>query len=200
MAFDLEIFLKSGIIEEYCSGVLSPGKMEEVETLSAVYSEIKAAIRQCEEALELYASGFAVEVPPHVKIKTMELISNLAMEDALSLTNLPLINPYSDANKWLKFAKPLLPLQTDKSAYFQVLRNDTGIFQSIVWVKENTPDEVHRHERESFLILEGTCECHIGKDTYKLSAGDFLEIPLNMHHDVILTSPEVLAILQRVAV
>ena len=66
--------------------------------------------------------------------------------------------------------------------------------------RTDVDDEVHEHEQESFLVLEGECECHIGDTVYRLGPGGFIEIPLHLNHNVRVLSPYVVAVLQHIAV
>jgi hypothetical protein len=55
-----EEYIKSGVIEDYCLGLLKPYEMEEVAQNALHYKEIKAAIEAYETALKKYAEGWAV--------------------------------------------------------------------------------------------------------------------------------------------
>jgi anti-sigma-K factor RskA len=52
---DLEKYLSSGIIEDYCLGVLSPEEAQEVAQNAKQFSEIEEAISEIEEVLKKYA-------------------------------------------------------------------------------------------------------------------------------------------------
>ncbi|MBK8504236.1 MAG: cupin domain-containing protein [Saprospiraceae bacterium] len=54
---------------------------------------------------------------------------------------------------------------------------------------------MHHKVIESFLILEGTCECHITSEggstrTIRMRVGDFITMPLGETHDIWVTSGE----------
>jgi mannose-6-phosphate isomerase-like protein (cupin superfamily) len=71
---------------------------------------------------------------------------------------------------------------------------------AILWIRTETPYEIHDHEYERFLILEGTCEINVDDKIYGLKAGDYMSIPLHVGHFVKVTSSTPCkAILQRVA-
>jgi hypothetical protein len=57
---DTEEYIKSGIIEDYCLGLLGPYEMEQVAQNAMRYKEIKIAIEAYENALKKYAEGWAV--------------------------------------------------------------------------------------------------------------------------------------------
>ena len=52
---DLMKYLESGIIEDYCLGVLNPSEMREVAHNAERYKAIHNAIEACNRALEKYA-------------------------------------------------------------------------------------------------------------------------------------------------
>ena len=54
---DLEKYLSSGVIEDYCLGVLSPEEAQEVAQNAEQFPEIKEAIREVEGILKKYVSG-----------------------------------------------------------------------------------------------------------------------------------------------
>jgi quercetin dioxygenase-like cupin family protein len=64
----------------------------------------------------------------------------------------------------------------------------------------DVPEESHEEVFESLLILKGECECTIGTETIQMQAGDYIDIPLHIPHNVKVLSPYVVAILQHKAV
>jgi anti-sigma-K factor RskA len=54
---DLEKYLSSGIIEDYCLGVLSPEETQEVAKNAKQFPEIEDAIREIEEVLKEYTTN-----------------------------------------------------------------------------------------------------------------------------------------------
>lgn len=54
---DLEKYLSSGVIEDYCLGVLSPEETQEVAQNAKQFPEIEEAIRIIEEVLKKYATS-----------------------------------------------------------------------------------------------------------------------------------------------
>jgi mannose-6-phosphate isomerase-like protein (cupin superfamily) len=199
MKFEVKQYLDSGIIEQYCFEALSLEQMLEVELVAALYPEIKKAILSCQDTMEKFAKSIEKHPPVDVKSKLFDSIHNLDLEEIISKENLPMLNKYSKSTSWLTFAKSLLPSETKEDIYLDVLRNDSEVYLSIIWTKTNIPNEVHENEKESFLILEGECECLVGDKRYILGPGDFFEVPMHTDHNVNLLSPKVLAILQHVA-
>lgn len=54
---DLEKYLSSGVIEDYCLGVLSPEETQEVAQNAKQFPEIEEAIIIIEEVLKKYATS-----------------------------------------------------------------------------------------------------------------------------------------------
>ena len=199
MKIDIEKYLESGLIEQYCFETMPAEQMLEVELVATLYPEIKKAILSCQDTMEKFALSIEKHPPISVKSKLFDSINNLELEEEISKENLPILNKYSKSASWLAFAKPLLPTETKHDIHLEVLRDDSQLFLSIIWTRTNIPLEVHENEKESFLILEGECECFVGETRYVLGPGDFFEVPMHTSHNVNLLTPKVLAILQHVA-
>lgn len=197
---DIKQYISSGIVEDYCLGMLENAEALQVEQAAATYPEIKKEITAFQETLEKYAMLMAENPLPGLKNNMFDTLDNLAKEKTLSVNNLPLLNKYSDYRKWLKLVKPMLPEKLEEEIFIKVLRNKGGIVQSVIWLKNEYPDEVHEHLKESLIVLEGECECHIGDKVLKLGPGDYIDIPLYYHHDVKVVKGPVLGIVQTVKV
>ena len=85
----------------------------------------------------------------------------------------------------------------DKKMFIKVIREDEEIFQSLIWTKDDYPDEVHDDLQVCFMILEGDCKCYVGEKVLRMGPGDFFEIPMHLHHDIKIVSPYVMAVVQR---
>ncbi|WP_170113568.1 cupin domain-containing protein [Mucilaginibacter yixingensis] len=114
----------------------------------------------------------------------------------LYLDNLPATDRYANHLSWLRVLAPLLP-HTIETIFMQEIRRDENLSQLLVVSRIDVPEETHDQEAESFFILEGKCACTVGKKIFYLSAGDYLDIPLHIPHDVKLLSHQVTAIVQR---
>jgi anti-sigma-K factor RskA len=62
-------YIKSGILEEYLLGSVSPQERQEVECMSKIYPEIKTELTELEAALEQYALLQTKQPPAHLKDK-----------------------------------------------------------------------------------------------------------------------------------
>jgi len=197
---DIKTYISSGVLEDYCLGVLDDSETAQVEQMAAMHAEIKNEIIAFQRSLEQYAVAAAKRPSTHIKHNLLNTFENLAQEYPLSLENLPLLSRHSDNKNWLKLIKPMLPLYLEEELLIKILRNDEEALQCVMWLRNEYPDEVHDNLKESFIVLEGECECHIGGKIIKLGPGDYLDIPLHEHHDVVVTKGPVLAIVQRLKV
>jgi mannose-6-phosphate isomerase-like protein (cupin superfamily) len=197
---DSKTYIASGIIEDYCLGILSSEESRAVEQYAQLYSEIKQEISAYMLALEQYAMDNAINPGEQVKTKIFQLIDNLATEHESTHQQLPLLNKYSDLNNWLRIVEPLLPGELKEKMFIKELRNEHGISQTIIWTKIDYPDEVHDEVEECFIILKGKCRCYIEGEVIEVGAGGFLEIPMFKHHDVKVLESPVLAVVQRIKV
>jgi mannose-6-phosphate isomerase-like protein (cupin superfamily) len=138
-------------------------------------------------------------LPQHAPNPGMKnrLLGKLGFEgEALTLDHLPETNRYANHLSWLKALQPLLPATVD-AIFMQEINRNEHLMQLLVVSKVDVPEEIHEEECESFFILQGECACTIGDQVFQLSAGDYLDIPLHVNHDVKLLTPQVTAIVQR---
>ncbi len=193
-------YIASGIIEDYCLNVLSEEEKAAVEKNASQFPEIWKEIDIYEKTLELYALNNIVAAPHNHKARVLDAMNNIILEEKTDINNLPVLNKYSEKDNWLKLVKAVLPEKLEVPMLIKELKNDGNIFQTLIWTKENYPDEVHDEVYECFLVLEGECECYVGDEVIPLGPGGFLEIPLYTHHDVKVVKGPVMAVVQRVKV
>ena len=193
-------YIQSGVIEDYCLGLLSPEESERVLQQAALMPEIKSLIEQYEQALLEYATENAFVLDKSNKETILDTINNIEIESAASPDDLPLLNKYSSAGNWMKIVKSVLPEKLEQDMFVRRLRNDNGIEQILIWSKIDYPDEVHDHEEECFIILQGKCRCYIEDEVIELGPGEFFSIPLHKHHDVQVLEGPVMAVVQRIKV
>jgi mannose-6-phosphate isomerase-like protein (cupin superfamily) len=191
-------YIASGILTDYCLGLLNRAESERIENDLRKYPSLRAEADAINEALNAYSCSDQVKPPERLKDQIWQTLENLQQEELMAISNLPLLNKYSDKNNWLKIVKPLLAEKpADKKIFIRVLREDEEIFQSLIWTKVDYPDEVHDDLQECFMILEGACECYVGDEVIKMGPGDYFEIPMHLHHDIKVLTPHVLAVVQR---
>ena len=201
MQIDVETYLQSDRIEQYCLGLLTSGEAGEVEQTARQYPAIRAELDWLTLALADYAVSEPAMPGPRLKSRVMQALSQLSDPVAFDLANLPLINAFADADQWQQTVAAIQPPESYKNIFGHVLRQDAEVEQFLIWVRHKIHPEDHHDERESFLILEGRCACSIGGELVELSAGDYFAVPLDLEHTVrVMSETPVKAILQRVTV
>jgi mannose-6-phosphate isomerase-like protein (cupin superfamily) len=196
-------YINSGILEMYVVGLISAQEKLEVETMAAQYPQVKAEL----EAISLLLAKQA----PHTKEQPNSTVKPLIMATVEYMERLqngepqtfpPELNENAkieDYTSWLNRSD----LQLSKALTdidIKLIGHDSKITSAIVWIKEATPYEIHEHELEKFLIIEGTCDIITDDKTYSLVAGDYFCVPLHLGHVVKVTSlVPCKVVLQRVA-
>ncbi len=196
--------IDSGILETYVMGMASDSEREEVEKMAAANPDIRQEIDEISDALENYAKANAIEPGPVVKPLLRATIDYAdRMQNGEEISYPPVVNENSkvaDYASWLN--RPDLDYSGSKedNLFVKIIGNTPGIFTAIVWIKHDTPREIHHKELESFLIVEGRCDILVGDKSNHLVAGDYFTIPLHEYHQVKVTSSIACkAILQRMA-
>ena len=186
--------LENGFIEGYVLGLLEPDETALVENALTLHPQLLAEMDAVENALQKYLTTNASQI---LKEKINSKI-DFAEDERKRLENgeFYFINKYSDASLWRNSIDSLLPVK-DESVFMKTLRDDEMGELYLIKTFDDVANEVHENELESFMVIEGTCSCYIGDKVYNLVTGDFIEIPLHTDHDVKVTSPFVIAIMQR---
>lgn len=191
----LEDYINSGVLEQYCLGLLDSDEAAQVVSYCLKYPELREELNSIEAAIEKMAAEKAIDPVPGLKEKILGKLG-FAGNEVLDINNLPPTDAYSNYLSWLQAVEHLLPAGPFEGLNIQVLQQNDKIAQMLVVAKVDVPNESHDNYAESFFILQGECSCTIDGEEVKLSAGDFLEIPLYAEHDVKMLTPTVTAILQ----
>ena len=198
---NVKTYIESGIIEQYCLGLLSADEALAVENLAAQFPAIVTEIDETRRALDSYLETNSVQPRADLKAQIQGVLANISREESLHINQLPIITAYSDYRRWATVLAEVQPLGKLLGIRYTVVRNDEIALISKLWLQtELIETEHHNHEfRESFLVLEGNCECNFGGQTFHLSAGSYIEIPENTPHvfrNLNLNSP-LIGIIQR---
>jgi mannose-6-phosphate isomerase-like protein (cupin superfamily) len=192
---DTKAYIERGILEAYCAGLLDIDEQNNLFSMVSLYPEIAQELNAIEAAMQQLAVMNAIIPAASTK---QNIFAALGFEDEaiLDINNLPHTNNDSDYIQWLTALAHLIPENITSDFYFEVLQQNASVAQTLIITKSNVPEETHSNLIESFFILEGQCECMVGEHLYKLSPGDFLEIPMHVEHDIKIVSPYVIGILQ----
>jgi mannose-6-phosphate isomerase-like protein (cupin superfamily) len=197
----VEDYISSGILEAYVLGLTEPHETLEVEQMASSNSEILQEINRITEDFEHHLRSNAVPPPSTVKPFVMASIDYF---ERLNQGELPSFPPtlhqgsqISDYAEWLDRGDMVLP-QGFKNMHAKIIGYTPEIITGIVWIKDVSVEEVHDHEIEKFLIVEGTCEIEVEETVYKLVPGDYFSIPLHTFHTVKVSQDTLCkAVLQR---
>jgi mannose-6-phosphate isomerase-like protein (cupin superfamily) len=184
-------YIESGILDMYVMGITSPEESKEVEQMALAYPEVKKEIDEIAVTLGAYAEINAVAPSPTVKPFLMASIAYMERRKGGEPESFP---PILDGNsRILDFAEWLnredLDLPSDfKEYHAHIIGHTPKVTTAIVWIKDQAPLEVHEHEYEKFLIVEGSCEITVGKEVYTMAPGDYMPMPLHIGHSIKVTS------------
>lgn len=196
-------YIESGILEAYVMGATSSEETAAVEQMMSDSYEIREEIEVITEALENYSKAHAIAPDPTIRPFLMATIDYAErMKKGEAPSSPPMLQEGSrsaDFAEWLE--RPDMKLPDDfTDLHARIIGYTPTVLTAIVWISEMAPEEVHEHEREKFLVVEGTCDITIDKEVHHLVPGDFLAIPLYKNHHVRVTSGiPCKVVLQRVA-
>src|SRR6185437_14021050 len=126
---------------------------------------------------EQLAQSGAIEPGSEVKQRILDMFGLNNTAETVDLDELPAISKNTDHQTWLDALAHLMPAEPIEDLTIELIKDDGHFRQMLVVTKIDIPAEEHGEYLESFLILEGRCECTVGSSTHILGAGDFLEIP-----------------------
>lgn len=200
----LSDFISSGILEMYVLGDVSPEESQQVEKMVSSYPEIAGHIQEISEALESYARMYAIE--PQATSKAF-VMATIDYGERMSAGENPVFPPTLDEESTLtEFAEYIEQgvQQTDpdfSGIKASIIGYTPSLTTAIVWLKDLEISEIHTHEVEKFLILEGTCTISMNNEIREMAPGDYMSIPVNTEHHVKITSQLPCKVLvQRIAV
>jgi mannose-6-phosphate isomerase-like protein (cupin superfamily) len=183
-------YIGSGMLEQYVLGLTSPEESMEVEMRAAANPAIRHEIDAISEAMESYAMDHAIEPDSIIKpflLATIDYTERLKSGEPATVP--PTLNENSaieDYAAWLDRADMIAP--GTENIHAKIIGYTPEAVTAIIWIKDFAPQEVHDHEIEKFLIIEGTCDIIVGDMVHQLGAGDYFPIPLHKKHLVKVTS------------
>ena len=98
------------------------------------------------------------------------------------------ISRHTNLSKLEQLLQGIQPPNDFDNIYAKPLYVADGREMILVWAKDNVPEEVHHDVDECFLILEGTVKCYVEEEVFEMKRGDFMRIPLDQSHEVVVTS------------
>lgn len=153
-----------------------------------------ALIQQTESALEQFAHCFQLTPSTQVRMNILSTISDLnASRQNIDLKNPPLLSEKSNLLDWTTALKGIEPPNAYNDIHLEPIHQTDTVQLFVAWVRKMVPEEVHHDLLESFMILEGSCICHIkdinGKERkVSMKAGDYITMQIGDEHTIEVTS------------
>ena len=191
MIMDRNEILQSGLLELYVMGNLSDDDLRVVQNALAKDSLLVDELNKIEEAFFLYAQAHAVKPHPAVKPFLMAKIDYAErLKAGETPSKVPLLRADStidDFKTWINRGDIQLRDGFD-GMQATIIAQEPEKLTALIWLAQGAPPEVHTTEKESFLVVEGSCDFIVGNDVHPLKAGDYLSIPLHVSHRAKVTS------------
>ncbi|MDQ3140975.1 MAG: cupin domain-containing protein [Bacteroidota bacterium] len=184
---EIDDIISQGIADLYILGALPESDKASIEILMASNETLKEYIESTKKALERYSFTHRILPPNHFKTSVLNAVKQKWEEKEIIFENLPNLTAQSDLNYWHKVVKGIEAPNADH-IHIHTLKRNKEIEIAVAWLFDSIPDEHHDNTIESFLILEGSCQCVVGKEIIDLEVGDYLQIPLHVNHNVTKTS------------
>ncbi|MEP7257274.1 MAG: cupin domain-containing protein [Flavitalea sp.] len=196
-------FMQSGMIQAYINGLLTHSEEKEVIAMAQLHESVRLKIDELSIELERAVVKQAIAPPKIVKAMFMASIDYM---DRMNKGEKPSFPPLlheesaiSDYNYWLTREDCLHTPEVDEM-YIKIIGKTPQITTAIVWMQQMRT-EMHQHEIEQFLIIEGTCQVMIGANARQLKPGDVMIIAPGQRHEARTTSSiPCKVILQRITI
>jgi len=186
---DTKAYISSGVVEQYCSGMLSNEERMAVENCAAEYPEIKNEIDRINEAIESYALANPIQPASSVKAKVLLAAYQTACGAGKEYPPLILDNSVTDDfRQWLTGITVPAPGESFDNLSFFDLPSTEAVTNFMVWAKEGHDEEEHNDFREFIVILEGHCDMYMNGEKKHYGAGEIIRIPPFVPHHAIITS------------
>jgi len=193
----IDQIIDSGILEEYCLGLLTEGLESEWKEKIEREPKLVKAVQSIQGRKQPEKSLKFKQIWENIKAGT----ENATLFTRNEHTRPEVLGPGMDINELMNQVQPFKVPNNGENINLIPFRQFLGFHQFIASVKKEIPLEVHDDMIESFILLKGECRCLLGQTYIDLKPGDFLEIPIHTEHSVKVTSKEpVLAVLQRVMI
>ncbi len=176
---------------------ITPDLLRDILNIENNIASTTRDLDQTEQALIEFAQLHAVTPPLSMRDKILGNIQKLSQQkthrQTFSLDNVPLLMPDANWLDWAEAVKGVNPPDDFEDIHLHTIRNDDIVEMNIAWVKQEVPEEVHHDVLESFILLEGTCECHIinldgSTRVVRMREGDYISFKIGEVHDIHITS------------
>lgn len=181
---DKNNIINSGQLEAYCLGQLSIEEAQIISEWAAHDPDIKYEIDQIMSTLESYPNNLTPN--PQLKTKVLDFLSQHLHHEEIDLSNPPLLNKYSDVNSWSKAVQNFSYHDDASNLHVENIFLSKNKELNLIWLHDEIIEDAHANDlfKESFLILEGECECDFEGIIVHFKTGDYFEVPPNTKHSI----------------
>jgi mannose-6-phosphate isomerase-like protein (cupin superfamily) len=157
----------------------------------------QSELAQTELALQRFAEAHAQKPPLSMRDKILGKIQKLNTQaqnrQKISLDAVPLLTVDANWLDWQEAVAHISPPDDYEDVHLEPIREDDAVQIFVAFVKEHIDEEVHTDLMESFILLEGSCECFIKNEDgtqriVHMREGDRIEFQLGEIHDIYITS------------
>ena len=196
---DINAYISSGILEQYCMGLASDAERADVEKNAALYPAIRIELDYIQSSLEDYALTNGLE--PDARIKE-ELSRKIYQQESGGAREYPPlvteVSAVADFTDWLSNHTFSSPEEEYENLHITGLPSTEKVMNALVWAKKGFDEEEHTDCNEFIVILEGHCDMYMNGKKKHYTAGDIIRIPPHIpHHAVITSGGPMMAIVQR---
>lgn len=198
---NVEAYIRSGILENFCLGFCSAEENRDVEEMASQYPEIKAELEKIRSSLEEYFLANEIKPAPSVKIAVM---LSIYKQMAASQSEYP---PFIEGalqtqaiSEWLSKSSLPAPKADFENLFFIELPSTEQVANFIVYAKNGHKEEVHTDLIEYLYVIQGSCVMDFDGRKRSYSAGEIISIMPHVRHHAVVTSDEpMIALVQRQA-
>lgn len=196
---DSKAYIQSGMLEQYCLGLLSGAENVEVQHYAARYADIKQEIDRIADAIDCYARSNPVHPKDSIRMKVLlaayQSMAGAGKEFPPLIADSTVTDEFRQWMKGITVPAPSDPF--DNLTSFD-LPSTESVTNFMVWVKNGHDEEEHSNFREFIVILEGDCDMYMNGEKKHFTAGEIICIPPFVPHRAVITSEErMVAIVQR---
>lgn len=157
---------------------------------------ISDIVEKTDDALLAFAQAHAITPAPDLRERILGNIAKLIQQqqDAapIDILHPPLLTPEDNWLSWLNASAHILPPDDLENIHLHPIRSDDTVDIFVAFVRELVLEEVHHDVLESFLLLEGSCECIITDQAghtrrVHMREGDYMAFALGEVHDIHIT-------------
>src|ERR1044072_1101060 len=79
--FNVQEYIESGVLQDYCLGLLSQEEQHLVENNCRKYPALRDELEACRQAMNQYAGAFSKKPPEHLKSSIWQVLENIGLEE-----------------------------------------------------------------------------------------------------------------------